>query len=62
MAERFGLTASKQLTCGCHVHVSVESDDEAVAVLDRIRIWLPSILALSANSPFWQGADTRYAS
>ena len=62
MAERFGLTANEQLACGCHVHVSVESDDEAIGVLDRIRVWLPTLLALSANSPFWQGTDTRYAS
>ena len=62
MAERFGLTATEQLACGCHVHVSVESDDEAIGVLDRIRVWLPALLAMSANSPFWQGIDTKYAS
>jgi carboxylate-amine ligase len=62
IAERFGLTASEQLSCGCHVHVSVESDDEAVAVLDRVRVWVPTLLALSANSPFWQGEDSGYAS
>ena len=62
MAERFGLTATEQLVCGCHVHVSVESDDEAIGVLDRIRVWLPALLAMSANSPFWQGIDTKYAS
>ncbi len=62
MLERFALTAAEQLTCGCHIHVSVDDDDEAVAVLDRIRIWLPVLLALSANSPYWQGQDTRYAS
>ena len=62
VAERYGLTASEQLTCGCHVHVSVASLDEAVGVLDRIREWLPVLLALSANSPFWQGADSGYAS
>jgi carboxylate-amine ligase len=52
MAEAFGLTAQEQLTCGCHVHVQVGSDEEGVAVL----------LALSANSPFWQGMDSSYAS
>ena len=62
MTERFGLTATEQLTCGCHVHVSVDSDDEAVGVLDRIRAWLPVLLAVSANSPFWQGGDSGYAS
>ncbi|MYV59743.1 YbdK family carboxylate-amine ligase [Streptomyces sp. SID4931] len=62
MAERFGLTAQEQLTCGCHVHVSVDSDEEGVAVLDRVRCWLPVLLALSANSPFWQGQDSQYSS
>jgi carboxylate-amine ligase len=62
IAARYGLTAAEQLTCGCHVHVSVDSPDEAVGVLDRIREWLPVLLALSANSPFWQGNDSGYAS
>ncbi|MEU1471099.1 glutamate--cysteine ligase [Streptomyces sp. NPDC005761] len=62
LAERFGLTTQEQLTCGCHVHVSVDSDEEGVGVLDRIRPWLPVLLALSANSPFWQGQDTAYDS
>ena len=62
MAELYGLTAHEQLTCGCHVHVSVTSPEEGVAVLDRIRPWLPPLLALSANSPFWHGHDTGYAS
>jgi len=62
MTEHFGLTTSEQLTCGCHVHVGVESPEEGVAVLDRIRPWLPVLLAISANSPYWQGQDTGYAS
>lgn len=62
MAHEYQLTAEENLTCGCHVHVSVVSDEEGVAVLDRIRAWLPPLLAMSANSPFWQGRDTGYAS
>ncbi|MDQ4102747.1 MAG: glutamate--cysteine ligase, partial [Actinomycetota bacterium] len=62
MIDKFGLTAEQQLTCACHIHVEVSSDEEAVAALDRIRVWLPVLLALSANSPFWQGEDTSYAS
>jgi carboxylate-amine ligase len=62
MLERFGLTAAEELTCGCHVHVAVEDDEEGVAVLDRIRPWLAPLLALSANSPFWNGTDSGYAS
>jgi glutamate---cysteine ligase / carboxylate-amine ligase len=62
MMDRFGLTAQEQLVCGCHVHVEIDSDDEGVAVADRIRGWLSPLLALSANSPFWQGVDSGYAS
>jgi glutamate---cysteine ligase / carboxylate-amine ligase len=62
MSEAFGLTAHEQLTCGCHVHVEISSDDEGVAVLDRAGPWLAILLALSANSPFWQGHDSSYAS
>lgn len=62
IAAEFGLTAKEQLTCGCHVHVSVADADEGVAALDRIGPWLPVLLALSANSPYWQGEDTGYAS
>jgi carboxylate-amine ligase len=62
MVDAFGQTARDVLTCGCHVHVSVADDEEGVAVLNRIRGWLPVLTALTANSPFWQGQDTGYAS
>ncbi|MDR6437617.1 carboxylate-amine ligase [Paenarthrobacter nicotinovorans] len=62
MGTEFGLISREQLTCGFHVHVSIESPDEGVAALDRMRHWLPVLLALSANSPFWMGADTGFSS
>jgi len=62
MADAFGLTAQEQLTCGCHIHVEISSEDEGIAVLDRMGPWLAVLLALSANSPFWQGQDSSYAS
>jgi len=62
VAERFGPTAQEVLTCGGHVHVSVESDQEGIAATDRIRVWLPATLAMSANSPFYDGRDTGSAS
>ncbi|MEU6974987.1 glutamate--cysteine ligase [Streptomyces sp. NPDC046371] len=62
MAEQFALTTQEQLTCGCHVHVSVESDEEGVGVLDRIRPWLYLLNAISGNSPFWGGQDSGYSS
>ena len=62
MRTLYGLTAREQLTCGCHVHVQVDSREEGVAVIDRIRPWLAVFMAVAANSPFWQGEDTGYAS
>lgn len=62
MAEFHGLVARDNLVCGTHVHVEMASDDEAVAAFDRIRPWLQILLAISANSPFWHGEDTGYAS
>ena len=62
MASEFGLLSRQQLTCGQHVHVEVGSRDEGVGVIDRLPRWLPTLLALSVNSPFWQGQDTDYAS
>lgn len=60
--ELVAATAREQLTCGAHVHVGVADDAEGVHVLDRIRPWLPVLVALGANSPFWQGEHTGYAS
>ncbi|MBG6181356.1 carboxylate-amine ligase [Arthrobacter sp. CAN_A1] len=62
MRELYGLALADHLTCGFHVHVSIDSAEEGVAILDRIRVWLPVLLALSTNSPFWNGLDSGYAS
>lgn len=52
----------EQLICGMHVHVGIPDAETGVAVLNRIRTWLPTILAMSANSPLWDGRDTGFAS
>ncbi|MFB6625702.1 glutamate--cysteine ligase [Streptomyces sp. NPDC056374] len=52
----------EQLICGMHVHVGVPDPETGVAVLNRIRGWLPVLLAMSANSPLWDGRDTGFAS
>ena len=62
MEEQFGPTVQEVLTCGSHVHVGVASPEEGIGAIDRIRGWLPVVLALSANSPFSDGRDTGYAS
>ena len=62
MAQRYGLMLAEQLVCGCHVHVDVSGPEEGVGVLDRIRTWLPLLLAVSANSPWAQSVDTAHES
>jgi carboxylate-amine ligase len=56
-----GVVADYQ-ACGCHVHVGVPDRDTAVAVVNHLRPWLATLLAVSANSPFERGRDTGYAS
>ena len=62
MVGTYGEVTRPGGTCGMHVHVHVESPAVGVAVIDHLVPWLPVILAISANSPFYQGRDTAYAS
>ncbi|MDN4171594.1 glutamate--cysteine ligase [Nocardioides sp. SOB77] len=62
MGERYGEVARPEGTCGMHVHVAIDSPEEGVACLDGLVPWLPVLLAVSANSPFDAGRDTRHAS
>ncbi|MFC4450234.1 glutamate--cysteine ligase [Halorussus aquaticus] len=48
----------RNTTTGLHVHVGVDDADKAVWVANEIRWYLPVMLALSANSPYWNGFDT----
>lgn len=54
--------ARETVICGCHVHVGVDDPDDRILVMNTVTPWLPVLLALSANSPWWQGVDTGYAS
>ncbi|MFJ6699550.1 glutamate--cysteine ligase [Streptomyces sp. NPDC091272] len=62
IGERFGLLVEQQCVNACHVHVGVPDREEAVQVANYLRLWTPALLALSANSPFWLGTDSSYAS
>ncbi|GAA3596917.1 glutamate--cysteine ligase [Nonomuraea rosea] len=48
--------------CALHVHVDVPDEEHAVYVGNHLRPWLPTLIALAANSPFFVGRDTGYAS
>jgi carboxylate-amine ligase len=54
--------ARRRATCGCHVHIGIADRDVAVQVLNRVQPWLPTLLALSTSSPFYEEADTGYQS
>ncbi len=54
--------ARELVICGCHVHVGLDDPEGSLRVLNRVRPWLAPLLALSANSPFFEGEDTGYAS
>jgi glutamate---cysteine ligase / carboxylate-amine ligase len=62
MAAAYRRLAWDQLICGCHVHVGIADRELGIAALNRVRPWLAPLLALSANSPFWESVDTDYAS
>ncbi|MER6630259.1 glutamate--cysteine ligase [Streptomyces sp. NPDC000987] len=53
---------AEQLVNGMHVHVAVPGREEGVQVLNRLRVWLPTLTAMSANSPLWDSHDTGFAS
>jgi carboxylate-amine ligase len=54
--------SGEEITCAAHVHVAVSSRDMGVAVLARLRPWLPVLLALNGNSPLRRGCDTGWSS
>ncbi|MCX5147867.1 glutamate--cysteine ligase [Streptomyces sp. NPDC048550] len=60
--RRFGALTDTLVSCGRHIHVGTFDVDTAVAVSNRVRPWLPTLIALAANSPFWGGRDTGHAS
>jgi len=63
LAARFPTaTAVAGGTCACHIHVGIDDRDLGVQVLARLRVWLPTLLAISANSPYANGTDAGWDS
>jgi carboxylate-amine ligase len=58
LIDELQYVARQELIFGTHVHVGIEGADRAIYVADGIRRYLPLMLALSANSPFWRGKST----
>jgi len=54
------LVARANLIFGLHVHVGIEDREEAIRIMNAMRYFLPHIMALATNSPFWLGLNTGY--
>jgi carboxylate-amine ligase len=46
------------LIFGLHVHVGIEDKELSLTIMNQVRTWLPQLLAISSNSPFWNGRMT----
>lgn len=62
LLDRYQHVARRTVIGGCHIHVGVDDPDDRVRALAGVAPWLAVLLALSANSPWWEGVDTGYAS
>jgi carboxylate-amine ligase len=62
VVEDLQLAARSNLIFGLHVHVGIEDKEAAIRIMNSLRYFLPHILALSTNSPFWLGMDSGYKS
>jgi glutamate---cysteine ligase / carboxylate-amine ligase len=62
LEEDYQQLTREQVLCGCHVHVGIDDPDDAIEVMNRVRPWLPVVLAVSVNSPLWLGEVTGYCS
>jgi len=62
VVEDLQLVARSNLIFGLHVHVGIEDKESAIRIMNSLRYFLPHILALSTNSPFWLGMETGYKS
>lgn len=60
--KQHGWMAYQEAIFGLHVHVGVPDGDKAIGLINLLVQYLPHLLALSANSPFWQGIDTNFVS
>jgi carboxylate-amine ligase len=59
--EEMGWIARTQAIYGLHIHVAVPDGDAAILAVNTLARYVPLLVALSANSPFWRGFDTRLA-
>lgn len=62
LIDQLQYAGRRELIYGLHVHVGVDDPDRAIRIVNALRAHLCELVALSANSPFWRGEPTGYAS
>jgi glutamate---cysteine ligase / carboxylate-amine ligase len=62
LKAKLGPRLYRQQICGLHVHVSVPDPDSCLRAFEGVVPRLPGLLAASANSPYWDGADSGWRS
>jgi carboxylate-amine ligase len=62
LVDQLQYVARRELIFGLHIHVAVDDPDKAIQVVNGLLVELPSLLALSSNSPFWRGEATGLSS
>src|SRR5918997_132170 len=62
LEHEMGWVARTQAIYGLHIHVAVPDGEAAIGAVNELARRVPLLIALSANSPFWRGSDTRLAS
>ena len=58
VVEDMQIVARANLIFGLHVHIGIEDNEATIQLMNQIRYFLPHLLALSSNSPFWIGMNT----
>ena len=62
MSDQLKYYAQRNITFSTHIHISVDDPDRAIKITNATRRWIPALLAISANSPFFEGIKTGFKS
>ena len=62
VSDQLKYYAQRNITFSTHIHISVDDPDRAIKITNATRRWIPALLAISTNSPFFEGINTGFKS
>ena len=62
VSDQLRYYAQRNITFSTHIHISVDDPERAIKITNATRRWIPALLAISANSPFFEGVNTGFKS